>query len=231
MGILNKLFTALRGGVREVGESVVDANAIRIYEQELKDAETNLHRAKHNLTDVMAKRMQAARKVDELKRGVSEHEGYAAQALEKNNEALALEIAEKIAQLEQELKEHETILASFEENVKRLKEHVRTAERQLADHQRQLSMVKTTENVQKATAAITDNFSSSNSRMLSAKESLDRIKQRQQDRDDRMKAAQELSDEGSPEGLKAKMQAAGIGEQAASAQSVLDRIKSKSGGQ
>jgi phage shock protein A len=228
MSILNKLFTALRGGVREAGESVVDANALRIYEQELKDAETNLHRAKHNLTEVMAKRMQAARKVDEAKRGISEHEGFAAQALEKGNEGLALEIAEKITQLEQELKEQEQILATFEGHVTRLKDNVRQAERQLADHQRQLSMVKTTENVQKATMAISENFSASNSRMLTAKESLGRIRQRQQDREDRMKAAQELSDEGSSEGLKAKLQAAGIGEQAASAQSVLDRIKNKS---
>ena len=39
MSVLNKVFTAIRGGAREVGESIVDANSVRIFEQEIKDAE------------------------------------------------------------------------------------------------------------------------------------------------------------------------------------------------
>jgi phage shock protein A len=37
MAILKKIFTAIRGGAREVGESIVDANSVRIFEQEIKD--------------------------------------------------------------------------------------------------------------------------------------------------------------------------------------------------
>ena len=39
MSIWKKVMTAIRGGVSEVGESIVDANAIRILEQEQRDAE------------------------------------------------------------------------------------------------------------------------------------------------------------------------------------------------
>ena len=59
MSILKKIMTAIRGGAREVGELVVDANGTRIFEQEIKDAKTHLDRAKRDLTDVMAKQMQA----------------------------------------------------------------------------------------------------------------------------------------------------------------------------
>ena len=125
MSVLKKIITAVRGGAREVGEFVVDANGTRIFEQEIKDAETHLRKAKQDLTDVMAKQMQAGRKVASIKNEISEHEGYAGQALDKNNEELALEIAEKIAQLEIELVEQESVHTSFSDHVARLKDLVK----------------------------------------------------------------------------------------------------------
>ena len=228
MSVLKKIITAVRGGAREVGEFVVDANGTRIFEQEIKDAETHLRKAKQDLTEVMAKQMQAGRKVASTKSEISEHEGYAGQALEKNNEELALEIAEKIDQLEIDLGEQETVHKSFSGHVTRLKDLVKKSERQLKDYERQLSMVKTTESVQKASAAITDNFASSNSKMISAKDSLERIKQRQQNTFDRLAAAEQLESENSDKSLEERMKAAGIGDSnEQSANSVLDRIKAK----
>ncbi len=230
MSILSKIMTAVRGGARGVGELVVDANGTRIFEQEIQDAKTHLNKAKHDLTDVMAKQMQAGRKVESLKKEVEEHEGYAGQALEKGNEELALEIAEKIATLEADLTEQEEVHKSFSTHANRLKDLVKKTERQIKEYERQLTMVKTTESVQKASATITDNFSSSSSRILSAKDSLDRIKKRQQDNFDRLSAAEDLEAENSEKGLQDKMNAAGIGETATTASSVLDRIKAKKGG-
>ena len=225
MSILKKIMTAVKGGAREVGELIVDANGTRIFEQEIKDAENHMRKAKQDLTDVMAKQMQTGRKVESLKAEISEHEGYAVQALEKDNEKLALEVAEKIGGLETELAEQEEVLKSFSEHVSRLKDLVRKAERQIKEYERQLSMVKTTESVQRASAAITDNFASSNSKILSAKDSLERIKKRQQNTYDRLAAAEELEAENSDKSLKQRMQAAGIGAEEKSASSVLDRIK------
>ena len=227
MGILNKILTAFRGGATEVGQSIVDANSTRIFEQEIRDAEKHLTKAKRELTDVMAKEMQASREVDRLKRTIAEHEGYATQALEKENEALALEVAEKIAQLDQELAEQQSANDSFSAHAARLKDLVRKTERQLADYQRQLSMVKTTESVQKATATITDSFASSNSKLLNATDSLERIKARQQQFDDRLKASETLAEENSDKSLQAKLAEAGIGEQKSNANAVLDRLKAR----
>lgn len=229
MGILNKILTAFRGGANEVGQSIVDANSTRIFEQEIRDAEKHLTKAKRELTDVMAKEMQASREVDRLKRSIAEHEGYATQALDKGNEALAIEVAEKIAQLDQELAEQQTANDSFNSHAVRLKDLVKKTERQLSDYQRQLSMVKTTESVQKATATITDSFASSNSKLLNAKDSLERIKARQQQFDDRLKASEALAEENSDKSLQAKLAEAGIGEQKSNANAVLERIKARKG--
>lgn len=227
MGILNKILTAFRGGATEVGQGIVDANSTRIFEQEIRDAEKHLTKAKRELTDVMAKEMQASREVDRLKRSVAEHEGFATQALEQGNETLAMEVAEKISQLDQELADQQSANDNFSAHATRLKELVRKTERQLTDYQRQLSMVKTTESVQKATASITDSFAGSSSKLLNAKDSLERIKARQQQFDDRLVASEQLAEDNSDKSLHAKLAEAGIGEQKSNANAVLDRLKAR----
>ncbi len=227
MSIFKKIMTAIRGGASEVGEAIIDSNATRIFEQEIRDAENHLTKAKRDLTGVMAEQMSANREVDRLTREIVEHEGYAVQALEKDDETLALAVAEKISSLESDLTTQQQALDSFTGNAERLKELVRKSERQIIEHKRQLSMVKTTESVQKATSAITDNFSSSNSKLLSAKDSLERIKVKQQKFDDKMKAAEVLESENSDNSLAAQLKSAGIGAQSSNASSVLDRIKAK----
>ena len=227
MNILEKLLTALRGAITETGEEIVDVHAIRIMEQELREAKEQLDIAKEGLTEVIAEQMGVQRKVKQLEKSISEHEGYVAQALDKGDETLALAVAEKIANLESTLADQQQAHDSFSGNAGRLKDLVKKSERQVAEHKRQLSMVKTTESVQKATSAITDNFSSSNSKLLSAKDSLERIKAKQQKFDDKMKAAELLDSEDSDSSLQAQLKAAGIGSQDNSANSVLARLKAK----
>jgi len=227
MGILEKIVTAIRGGVREVGETIVDANGTRIFEQEIRDAENKLDQAKRDLTEVLAKEMQAAREIDRLSKEVEKHEGYAIQALGKGDEKLALEVSTKIADLASELEVQKQARERFANHSDRLKELIKKTGHSLAEMNRQLIMVKTTESVQKATAAITDNYASSNSRLISAKESLDRIQKRQQDNDDRLKAGETLQAEFSGQDLEEKLRAAGIGETKNAASDILAKLKEK----
>ena len=227
MSIFKKIITAIRGGTREAGEAIVDANSTRIFEQEIKDAEKHTLKAKRDLTEVMAKQMQAARELAQLQASIKEHEGYAIQALNQGNESLAMEVAEKIGELEKEAADQQQANESYLKSADRLKDLIKKSERQLTDYKRQLSMVKTTESVQKATSAITDNFTQSNSKLLNAKDSLERIKQKQAMFDDKLKAAEQLDAENNDSSLQSKLQEAGIGAQQSSAQSILDRLKAK----
>ena len=229
MSILSKIFTAIKGGAREVGESIVDANGVRIFEQEIADAQNALQSAKKNLTEVMAKEMQTKRKVSAIDDSIAEHEGFAGQALEKGDEALALEIAEKIAQFENDKAELEEVLATYSNSVAQLKAQVKEAEKTIKENQRQLSMVKTTESVQKATMAVNDTLATNSNSMSSAKASLERIKQRQADRADQLAAAKQLDNEENGGDLKAKMAAAGIGDSKSKGDDVLARLKAKKG--
>ncbi len=228
MGVLSNLFTAIRGGAREAGEAVVDANAVRIFEQEIVDAKNHIKKAKDSLTTVMAEKMQSARKLDAIKNDITENELYATKALDQGNEALAIEVAEKIASLEGGLAEQQHIHDNCAAHIEKLKAQIQGAERQISENERQLNMIKTTESVHKATSAISDNFMSSGSKIINAKESLERIKKRQQMREDKLKAAQALNSDDYDQSLQNKLKEAGIMESSSSnANAVLERLKAK----
>lgn len=228
MGVLSKIFTAIRGGAREAGEAVVDANAVRIFEQEIVDSKNHIKKAKDSLTTVMAEKMQAARKVDALKTDIAENENYAIKAMDKGDEALAVQVAEKIASLETELADSQGIHDTCAAHIEKLKSQIQGAERQISENERQLNMIKTTESVHKATAAISDNFMSSGSKIINAKESLERIKKRQTMREDKLKAAQELNSDDFDTSLQSKLKESGIMDSdSSSANSVLERLRAK----
>ena len=116
MSIWAKVATAVRGGVSEAGEAIVDKQALRILEQEIRDADNELGRSKESLTGIIAKRKLADKKVDSLKSSLTEYEGYAMKALDKDDDGLAVEIAEKIAGLETELLGEEGLAKAFSES-------------------------------------------------------------------------------------------------------------------
>jgi phage shock protein A len=229
MSILKKIMTAVRGGAREVGELIVDANGTRIFEQEIRDAQAHLRNARQDLTDLMARQMQAAREVVTLQHDIAEHEDHAQQALDAKHDGLALQVASKIAVLEAELVEQQETHATYSRHVEQMRQLVQKTQRQVKDYERQLSMLRTTESVQKASAAIADNFATSQSKILSAKDSLARIRQRQQRQFDRMAAAETLSAEASELSLAEELQAVGIGEQPNDGNAVLARLKAGRG--
>jgi phage shock protein A len=227
MSVIKKMVTLLRGSVREIGESVVDANATRIYEQEILDARHNIEQARGELTLVMAKEMQSARALERLRSEVARYESLAIEALNKAQEGLAEEVAGKIAALEQELEAQSQAHASYAVQAAKLKELVKSAEGRVREHERQLAMAKTTESVYRATQSISDNIGSGGSRLVSAKQSLERIKQRHEDLADRMTAANQLENELGHSALEKKLAAAGIGDSSDRARKAMERIRAR----
>lgn len=227
MGFFNKMFTALRGAASETGEAIIDTQALRILEQEMRDAEIELDRAKENLTKVIAEQMGVERSVKKLQKAIAEYEGYAVQALDKGDEKLAVEIADKIAELENELEAQQTVLDGYNNSISTLKQTIRNTERNIQSMRREISVVKTNESVQKAGEAAAARFSGSNSALRSATDSLERIKKKQQQKTDQMSAALQMQQEQSGGELKSRLQSAGIISASSSGNSVLERLKAK----
>ncbi|VAW51857.1 hypothetical protein MNBD_GAMMA06-2063 [hydrothermal vent metagenome] len=227
MSIFKKLITAVRGGATEVGEAIVDNQAIRILEQEVRDSKQALSDAKTNLTSIMAEKMGIDRKVKDLAAKIAEHESYVMQALDKSDDALAEEVAVKIADFEHELTVQQGICDGYTTKIATLKKMIRQTERNVQAMDREISVVKTTEKVQKANDLASAKFSGSNSSLRSATDSLERIKARQQKREDQSAAAMELVDDENGGDLQARLKSAGIVDAGSSSSSVLERLKKR----
>ena len=227
MSIWAKGATAVRGGVHEAGEAIVDKQALRILDQEIRDADNGLSSSKDALTGIIAKRKMADKKVESLKASISEFEGYAMQALDKGDETLATEVAEKIAGLEAELAGEEGVATSFAGSEDQLRRAVSQTEGNLKRLKQQVDTVRATETVQRAQAAVASRHSGSDSSMRSAVDSLERLKEKQAERAARFEAASELANSTEEVSLDDKLKAAGIVGGGASGGDVLARLRAK----
>ena len=54
MSIWAKVATAIRGGVNEAGEAIVDNQALRILDQEIRDADNELIKSKDRMSGAMS---------------------------------------------------------------------------------------------------------------------------------------------------------------------------------
>ena len=227
MSIWAKVATAVRGGVNEAGEAIVDVQALRILDQEIRDADSELSKSKDALTGIIAKRKLADKKVESIKSTLAEYEGYAMQALEKGDEGLATEIAEKIAGLETELMGETGLGKSFEDSEAQLRRAVAQTEASLKRLKQQVDTVKATEMVQRAQSAVAARHSGADSSMRSAVDSLERLKTKQAERAATFEAASELATSTEEVSLDDKLKAAGIVGGGASGGDVLARLKAK----
>ena len=227
MSVIKKIVTLLRGSVREIGESVVDANATRIYEQEILDAKQSIAKARDDLAGVMAKEMQSARALQRLQAEIARYEGMAMEALDKAHDALAEEVAGKVAALEQEMQSQSQAHAAYAVQVAKLKELIKSTEVRVREHEREIHVAKTTESVYKATRSISESIGRGGNNLVSARESLERIKARHEDLNDRMAAAEQLDQELGPAALEQKLRAAGVGEESRRQSEVMARIRAR----
>ncbi|WBA81790.1 PspA/IM30 family protein [Endozoicomonas sp. GU-1] len=229
MSIWSKVMTALKGATNEVGEAIADSNALRILDQEIREASDQLQQSKTQLAGIMAKQKLSSQKCAELKEKVAEYEGYAIKALDQGDESLATDVASKIAEYEAQLHSELEMEKSFAGSIVSLKKAITDAEANLRRLKQQVDTVKATESVQKAQAACAAKHSGVNSKMATATDSLERIKQRQAERAAQMEAASELSGDTAENDLQAKLKAAGITKGDADASSVLERLKARQG--
>ena len=227
MSVIKKVINLMRSSMRDIGESVVDANASAIYEQEILDAKRSVSDAKHELAGVMAHEIQSAREIEKLQNEIQRYETLAVEALNKHEDQLAEEVASKVGALDLALQAQSRSHAACSVQVSRLKDLIKTAEARIREHERELGIAKTTESVYRATRSISDNIDHGGSRLVSARESLERIKQRHETLADRMTAAEQLNKDLGDAALAEKLVKAGIGEDAQRQQAVMDRIRAR----
>lgn len=207
---LKKLWTALKGGSNEVVEAIADSQSIRILDQELREAKKELLACDQNLTKIMAKRKLTENKVKSFESDIETYSAHALSAAEKGDETLAIECAEKVAELEADMTTEKSMLDGFLNSEKSLKANIAKAKNNVRRMEQQIDQIKATESVQKAQIAVSSRHVGANSKVKTALDSMERIKAKQQQRAAELESAEEMAAEESGSSLDAKLQSAGI---------------------
>lgn len=224
MSVWKKLITALKGGVNDAAETVADSQALRILDQEMREAKEQLRKSDHALTQIMAKRKLSEQKLAGFTKSVEEYETHARAAMTKGDQQLALDCAQKVADIRAEMELEQQYADQFVSSEKTLRKNITQAKANLRRMEQQVDMVKATESVQKAQEAVSSRHLGANNRMKTAAESLSRINDKQKQRSAELEAAEELAADESGSELESRLAAAGIKGGQASADDELARI-------
>jgi phage shock protein A len=227
MNIWAKMITAINGGINEAGEAVIDTQALRILDQEIREAADELKSSKDSLVAIIAHQKVAEAKCHQIKEEITKYEGYVVSALDKKNETLALEVAEKIADIENQLANEKIGSDSYKSSADQLRFAIKQAEQNIKRIKQQADTVRATESVQRAQAAVAERHNGSNTKLRTAMDSLERIKEKQALKAAKFQAASEISIEHNDISLQEKLEKAGINNNSHKAEAVLARLKKK----
>ncbi|MBV1787414.1 PspA/IM30 family protein [Marinobacterium sp. D7] len=230
MSVFKKLLTALKGHATTAAEAVADNQALVILDQEIRETEAEIRKSEQALTSIVAKEKLSQQKVAALQDAIAEHEGYAVAAMDKGNESLALEVAEKIAEFEEQLQTEQGFLDQVTASIVQLRKDLKSSKNALRLMKQQVDTVKATASVQKAQESLSSRHLNTDAKMRTAYESLERIQTKQQHRAAEIDAAREMASAENGDDLKAKLSQAGIGGSTGSANDILARLKNRDNG-
>jgi phage shock protein A len=224
MSVWGKLFTAFRGGVNETAEAVADTQAMRILDQELRDADNALRKARGDLAGMMATAKRIEKRVEETRAKEQRDVENARSAMSAGREDLARGLAERIAAARAELARDENDLATMQQQQQVMLRTVKETEARIATMKREVESVKATDSLQRAQKAIASSHAGVNSRLGSAVGSLERIRDRQAQLGARLEAGEELAGLESGADLDRQLLEAGIGGRTTSADDILAEL-------
>jgi phage shock protein A len=222
MAIWSKLFTLGRAGAHEASTAIVDANALRILDQEIRDADRAQGKARDDLAGLVARRRILEAEVDSFRAQAEKYESSARIAVEKGNMDLARQVAQRIADLEQDIAVKAPQVADMRQAEDQIHAAIAATDRKIEQLRREVDVVKVNESVQKAQATVA--ASGAGSSIGSAAQSLARIRERQMIRGEKIRAAGELEDRRTGADLDEQLRLAGITPGHSSADDVLARL-------
>lgn len=134
--MLKQLLTLARGRSEDATAAFLDANALSLLRQQLRDAATSVEASRKALAVVIAYAEREKASLRALTGQIETLEGRALVALEKKREDLALEASEAIADLEAEAGATRKAIDTYASEIRHLRQALKHSEAQLTDLKR-----------------------------------------------------------------------------------------------
>lgn len=226
MSILKDLFSIGKGKVSDVGEAIVDANLSTILNQNIREGEEAIVRARTAVTTIVGQQSVAASKLADLKGKATTYNANIQKAIDTGHEDLAREVATRLGPLEAEIAAQQKAVDDLTATATKLRGNLAKAEDNLKQIRSQADVARAVDAANKAREATTMATSGANSQIASAAGALKRLTDRNAATEARLNAAEQLDAESSGDDLEKRLQAAGISSGGtSSADDILARFK------
>ena len=223
--MFKQIFTLMRGRRYEAMEAVTDRHALPILRQQIREGAQAVEASRRAVAVAIAQNEQERAQHARLDKQILDLEQRTVAALEQGRDELAREAAESIAHLEAERDASAAAQARFGSEIARLRACLRDAEARLRNLQRGQRLAVATDRTQRLQVVVPDSGLAS---LRDAEETLKRLQDRQNELDATAAAMRSLEAEGSAEGVREKLAAAGCGAPlTTTADEVLERLASR----
>ena len=224
MSVWTKLNTLFRARIHESAEGVVNQQSLRIFEQEIRDAEQSVHIAKRQLATVMSEKKQLERSQETLATNNQQHCDEAKAALRQGETTLAESLANTIADDENLMQEQAQHIERLGRQEVQLKQQLRDAIHSIQKYRRELNLAKANDCAQSTLQHLRGRTRHLGHSLGELDQTLSDIKARQSRQDDYHEAFNDIENTLSDKPLHDALVSKGIRQQH-DAQVVLKRLK------
>lgn len=191
MSVWRKLVTAIKGSANEAAEAVVDANLMKILDQEMREAKDAIGKARDEKARMTANKIMKEKSVAEMMTEIERRTEAARTAKQQGDEALAVEIIESVLKLRDKVEADQALADQYKKTEEGMDNALRQSQSRIETLQRKIEAAKANEALLEAQKATSVNASSSNARLSNAMASLERLEQRQAHQQAVLSAAEE----------------------------------------
>lgn len=221
--MFKQILTLVRGKSADGSQAVLDANALSLLRQQMRDAAHGVDKSRKAVAVVMAYAEREKASLTRLETQIADLETRALDALEHNNENLASEAASTIAQLEAERDTTVKVIEAYQTQIIRLKQCLTENETCLREMKRGQHLAEANDKAQRLSGTMPSGFVND---LKDAETTLKRLQERQEHAEATANAMEELSVSTNAENMTERLAEAGYGApMKPDATAVLDRLK------
>lgn len=158
MNMLSQIIIELTDEANIPDDVILEVQALRLLDEAVRDAANKLTTAQANLADMTKAYQFAQNNLSDIMAQIQTHEGYALQAIHQENHALALEVAEKIASLEQSHAEITAAATHHANECETLTDMLHQNEHNLYVLKQQIDTIKANQSVHRAQVAVCERY-------------------------------------------------------------------------
>lgn len=223
--MFKQLITLARGRTADGSQAMLDANALSILRQQMRDAAHGVEKSRKAVAVVMAYAEREKATLKRVEAQIKDLEIRALDALKRDREELASEAAETIAQLEAERDTTRKAITAYETQIARLKTCLADSETCLREMQRGQHLAEANDKVHRLRGVMPSGHIND---LKDAEATLKRLQEQQEHAEATASAMVELSVGSSAEDMTKRLAEAGHGAPIKTdATAVLEQLKKK----